>query len=68
MSEYTVTGVSYFSPLLREVGAPSGTLIPYNFPRKIFTTPRIAFSSRRYHRQVPRRVASTNPALVKIAM
>jgi hypothetical protein len=40
----------------------------YSFPRSIFTTCRIAFSFRRYHRHCPCLVASTRPALVRIDM
>lgn len=39
---------------------------PYNFPRRLLTTLRIAFSSRRYHRHCPCFAASTKPALVKM--
>ena len=42
--------------------------VPYNFPRKFFTTCRIAFSFRRYQRHCPCLVASTNPAFVRIAI
>ena len=40
----------------------------YSFPADVFTTPRITFSLRRYHRHCPFFVASTNPAFVRIAM
>jgi hypothetical protein len=40
----------------------------YNFPRNVFTTSRIAFSLRRYHRHCPFLVASTSPAFVRMAM
>jgi hypothetical protein len=40
----------------------------YNLPRKVLTTVRIAFSLRRYQRHCPFLVASTSPALVRIAM
>lgn len=40
----------------------------YNFPRKFFSTCRMAFSFRLYHRHCPSFVASTNPAFVRMAM
>jgi len=40
----------------------------YSFPRNVFTSWRIAFSLRRYQRHCPFLVASTSPALVRIAM
>ncbi len=40
----------------------------YSFPRNIFTTCRIAFSFRRYHRHCPCLLASTKPAFVRIDM
>ena len=66
--EYSITteDAPLFRVLCEELG--NGNAHSYSFPRKIFATPRIAFSLRRYHRHCPFLVASTSPALVKIAI
>jgi len=59
-------GAPFLARFLREKWDRGG--LSYNFPRNVLTTTRIALSLRRYHRHWPFLVASTSPALVKIAM
>ena len=53
---------------VKECPGASTRTRPYSSPRNRFTTPRIAFSLRRYHRHWPFLLASTSPAFVKMLM